>query len=194
MVVAAPGLMGTGLLVWWGVVLSRGSLTRARGSAPHLLVTRDEIAVRQVAQPGDPIGSRRLPRSAVDVVVIDAPAVRQRRADRVRFPVFSGASEPDGWLYCPDECPIQPLGLLFGRVRAPNLLVLTSGSEPGSFVAEVADPDTAGAILDMWPVRRQLRFSSAERFLRDGLLPVFRYGVHGLREVRNEDRIRARLI
>jgi hypothetical protein len=112
----------------------------------------------------------------------------------VRFPVFSGASEPDGWLYCPDECPIQPLGLLFGRVRAPNLLVLTSGSEPGSFVAEVADPDTAGAILDMWPVRRQLRFSSAERFLRDGLLPVFRYGVHGLREVRNEDRIRARLI
>jgi hypothetical protein len=68
---------------------------------------------------------------------------RQRRADRVRFPVFSGASEPDGWLYCPDECPIQPLGLLFGRVRAPNLLVLTSGSAPGSFVAEVADPDTA---------------------------------------------------
>ena len=43
-----PGLMGTGLLVWWGVVLSRGSLTRARGSVPHLLVTRDEIAVRQV--------------------------------------------------------------------------------------------------------------------------------------------------
>ena len=80
------------------------------------------------------------------------------------------------------------------RVRAPNLLVLTSGSEPGSFVAEVADPDTAVAIFDMWPVRRQLRFSSAERFLRDGLLPVFRYGVHGLREVRNEDRIRARLI
>ena len=120
--------MGTALLVWWGVVLSRGSLTRARGSAPHLLVTRDEIAVRQVAQPGDPIGSLRLPRSAVDVVVIDAPAVRQRRADRVRFPVFSGASEPDGWLYCPDECPIEPLGLLLGRVRAPNLLVLTSGS------------------------------------------------------------------
>ncbi|HET9901875.1 MAG TPA: hypothetical protein VFR46_12555 [Actinomycetes bacterium] len=26
------------------------------------------------------------------------------------------------------------------------------------------------------------------------LLPVFRYGLHGLREVRNEDRIRARLI
>jgi hypothetical protein len=50
----------------------------------------------------------------------------------------------------------------------------------------VADPDTAVAIFDMWPVRRQLRFSSAERFLRDGLLPVFRYGVHGLREVRNE--------
>ncbi len=42
-------------------------------------------------------------------------------------------------------------------------------------------------------VRRRDRLVEA-RFLRDALLPVFRYGVHGLREVRNEDRIRARLI
>lgn len=191
------GLVGTGLLLWWGVRVARGSLRMARQPRPHLLVAGDEIAVQQVAEPGDPLGSLRLPRSAVDVVVVDAPTVRQRRADRVRFPVYFGGptqAELAGWLYYPNECPIPALGLPLGSGRAPNLLVLTNRTVRGSFTAELADPDTADVIFDSWPVRRQVQFSDVERFLQNGSLPVFRHGEHGLREVRFPDRYLARVI
>jgi hypothetical protein len=116
-------------------------------------VPGDEIVVRQHAEPGDPLASlHRLPRQAVDVVVVDAPAVRQRRADRVRFPVSLPGGESLGWLYCRDECSIPTLGLSLGRPRCPALS-LFDGVGAGTLVVAKGEfrrllgmtPDERGA-------------------------------------------------
>jgi hypothetical protein len=123
-----PGLVGTALLVGWGTFLSRGAMTRARGTGPYVLVEADGLVVWNPAEP--PTGAAvRIPRDYIDVVVVDQPAKRQRRADRVRFPVSADSdpsgSTPTGWLYCPDESTLLAIGLGLGGV--PNLLVVAPG-------------------------------------------------------------------
>ena len=61
-------------------------------------------------------------------------------------------------------------------------------------MAEVVDPAAAQVSFERWSVLRPLRLVDVRRSLPDSLLPVIRYGQHGLREVRGEDRIRARLV
>lgn len=184
-----PGLAGTAALIRWGARIGRGSLAAARGPVPHLIVTADELRVWQ----SSPAGVARIPMAAIRVVAIDQPSARQRRADRVRFPVGSG---PVGWLYCPDESALPTITYGFGRT--PNLAVLFtrpmpigSGEPPvHGFLAAVADPHAASAAFTgRVPVR------TIEPADLDGAsLPVLRLGRDGLREVRSEDRIRARLV
>ncbi len=193
-----PGLIGTALLIRWGVFLGRGSLTTARGTGPYVLVQPDGLAVWNPAEPEPVGGLRRIPRDAVDLVALDQPPERQRRADRVRFPVFAdsprpgaGSEEAIGWLYCPDESSLRTIVLGLGG--APNLLVFAPRAG-ASFMAEVVDPAAAQVPFERWSVLRPLRLVDVRSSLSDSLLPVIRYGQHGLREVRGEDRIRARLV
>jgi len=107
----------------------------------------------------------------------------------VRFAVGDG-----GWLYCPDEAALPTIGF-GGFERTPNVAVLFHAAAPISaggvavrgFLAALTDPDAARAAFGPW--LRRLEPTDVQ-----GLsLPVRRLGRNGVREVRPEDRVRARV-
>jgi hypothetical protein len=178
-----PGAVGTGLLIWWGVRLSRGSLARARGDGPHLVLTGRTLEIRESST------ATVVPLDRVRVVAVDQPARPQRRADRVRFPVGS-----HGWLSCPDGSALP--GVDIGFPRAPNLAVILAGPGVGGargFVAALRDADAARAAFAARGVPvRPLEPADLDGVTTTDALPVRRIP-GGLREVRDEDRLRARL-
>jgi len=190
-------LAGTAAVIRWGAKLGPGSFDQAR-RPPYFVITADELLAWHAAG----AGLARIPLDAIRVVAIDAPPGRQRRADRVRFPVSVGEAGPDGWLYCPDGSCLPTVALGFGRT--PNVAILFSrpvclGPGPAARVARglliaVTSPHAArGAFTGRVPVR-PLTAADLDGICPPGRLPVLRLGRHGLREVRDEDRIRARLI
>jgi RDD family len=191
------GLACTAAVIRWGVRLGRGSFERAR-RAPYLVITADEMLVWNAAG----AGVARIALDAIRVVAIDAPSVRQRRADRVRFPVGVGEGGPAGWLYCRDESRLFVVGL--GFRRTPNVAIVFSrpvrlGPEtaarlvPGFLVAVTDPPAARAAFTGRVPVR-PLVAADLDGICSPDALPVRRLGQHGLREVRDEDRRRARLV
>jgi uncharacterized RDD family membrane protein YckC len=180
-----PGLLLTGGVIWWGVRLGRIGLAQSREAAPYLIVTSDEVQVWNASVPG----VARLPRDAIRAVAVDAPARRQRRANRVRFAVGDS-----GWLYCPDDAALPTIS--YGAFdRTPNLAVLFRTAVPISaggvavrgFLTTLTDPNAARAAFGPW--LRPFDLNDVHGLT----LPVRRLGRYGVREVRPEDRVRARL-
>jgi hypothetical protein len=185
-----PGTVGTGLLIWWGVRLGRGSMARGRGVGPHLVLTGRTLEIRE------PSTVTVVPLDRVRVVAVDQPPRPQRRADRVRFPVGSA-----GWLSCPDESALP--GVDFGLPRAPNLAVIltrpirleSAARDALGFAAAMRDADAVRAAF----AARRVPVRPLEPADLDGVTDLARLPVRpvvpgGLREVRDEDRIRARLV
>jgi hypothetical protein len=190
----AIGLACTAVVIRWGARIGRGSLERAR-STPYLVITASELLVGHAAGPS----LARIPLGAIAVVAIDAPPGRQRRADRVRFPVGVSAESPVGWLYCRDKSRLFPAGL--GFEKTPNVAIVfrrpmalgpdtVAKTVPGFLVA-VTDPHAARAAFTGRVPVRPLVAADLDGICSVGSLPVRRLGRHGLREVCVEDRIRA---
>lgn len=183
-----PGLAGTAVVVRWGWRLTRVSRAEA-AAVPRLVVTADEL---EVWNPDGP-GLVRIPLSAIRVVAIDQPTGRQRRADRVRFPATGADGRPVGWLYCRDGEALRTVS--FGFAKTPNLaVVLDRPTRTGAgLLVAVTDPDAARAAFTGRVPVRPLKEADLDGVGAPDALPVRRHGRHGLREVRSEDRIRARI-
>jgi hypothetical protein len=184
----APGVAGTVAVVRWGSRLTRVSRSEAR-AVPHLVVTADGLEVWHARD----AGPARIPLSAIRVVTIDQPAGRQRRADRVRFPVGGTDGRPVGWLYCRDKAALPTIS--FGFEKTPNLAVVFSRPTRigAGLLAAVTDPAAARATFAGRVPVRPIEEADLGGVCSPTALPVRRHGRYGLREVRSEDRVRARI-